>query len=280
MGKTRSAGNLVSENILSVDIVNDRVGIGTTIPTATLNVAGIVSATSFYGDGINLTNTGSTLSAASGSQRIVLTSQTSGTMTASSTDADITFDSNSNTLNTVGLSASGIATAATLNTTTLNATTGNIVTGVVTTLSGTNSTYASSTVTNLNVTGVTTTGFLSGAELINYSEALYAFGNTGATPSFALRNGNFITATLNANITSMTFDLTGCPTTTASFGFTLVLTNDGTAGRTITWPGAVKWPNASVPVRTTTANRSDIYTFFTYDAGTSWWGNLSLYNFA
>ena len=52
--KTRNTGNLVSENNIFVDIPNDRVGIGSTQPTSTLNVAGIVSATSFYGDGSNL----------------------------------------------------------------------------------------------------------------------------------------------------------------------------------------------------------------------------------
>ena len=55
--KTRQAANLVSEtpnNIFS-DIDTGRVGIGSTQPTATLNVAGVVSATSYYGDGSNLT---------------------------------------------------------------------------------------------------------------------------------------------------------------------------------------------------------------------------------
>ena len=40
--------------VLKVDNPNQRVGIGTTAPTATLGVAGIVSATAFYGDGSNL----------------------------------------------------------------------------------------------------------------------------------------------------------------------------------------------------------------------------------
>ena len=61
---------------------------------------GIVSAIAFYGDGSNLTNTGATLSAASGVERLVTTQLTSGTMVDAATDADLTFDANTNTLNT------------------------------------------------------------------------------------------------------------------------------------------------------------------------------------
>ena len=66
-----------------------------------------ISAVSFTGDGANLTNTGSTLSAASGTQRVVLTSLTSGQMTTTATDADITFDASTNTLNVANISSSG-----------------------------------------------------------------------------------------------------------------------------------------------------------------------------
>ena len=58
-----------------------------------------VTATNFIGNGAQLTNTGATLSAASGSQRVVLTSLTSGTMTTAATDGDLTFDASTNTLN-------------------------------------------------------------------------------------------------------------------------------------------------------------------------------------
>ena len=69
--------------------------------------SGIVSATAFYGDGSNLDNTGATLNAASGIERIVTTQLTSGTMVDAATDADLTFDAGNNTLNTYNLKVSG-----------------------------------------------------------------------------------------------------------------------------------------------------------------------------
>jgi hypothetical protein len=91
-------------SVLGVSTFNGIVQVGAAI---TLYPAtGIISATSFYGDGASLTNTGSTLSAASGTQRVVLTSLTSGTMVTSSTDGDLTFDAATNTLSVIAISAS------------------------------------------------------------------------------------------------------------------------------------------------------------------------------
>ena len=87
-----------------VKIYDDlNVGTGVTI----YGNAGIVSATSFFGDGSNLTNTGATLSATSGVERLVTTQLTSGTMVDAATDADLTFDAGTNTLNTQNIKISG-----------------------------------------------------------------------------------------------------------------------------------------------------------------------------
>jgi hypothetical protein len=67
MGKSRDTANLVSYLNLSVDITNDRVGIGSTVPsqkldvTGNVRVVGIVTATSFEGSGANLTGIVNTL---------------------------------------------------------------------------------------------------------------------------------------------------------------------------------------------------------------------------
>jgi len=57
MSRARDLSRLSSPSVFSVDATdasNNKVGVGSTNPTAKLNVAGIVSATAFYGDGSNL----------------------------------------------------------------------------------------------------------------------------------------------------------------------------------------------------------------------------------
>ena len=109
MTRAVTLANLVTDDTLTVDNVTDRVGIGTTTPSAQFQVgtgvsvygnSGIVSATTYYGSGANLTGitAGATLSAGSGAQRVVVTSLTSGTMTSAATDAELTYNSTSNTL--------------------------------------------------------------------------------------------------------------------------------------------------------------------------------------
>ncbi len=54
MSRARNLGNLGNKNLITGDPNTTRVGIGSTNPVTTLNVAGIVSATSYFGDGSNL----------------------------------------------------------------------------------------------------------------------------------------------------------------------------------------------------------------------------------
>jgi len=91
-----------------------KVGIGTTdaqsyslFVVGDTNITGVVSATQFIGDGSNLANTGATLSAAAGTQRLIVSSLTSGTMVDAATDSDLTFNAATNTLNTDNLVVAG-----------------------------------------------------------------------------------------------------------------------------------------------------------------------------
>ena len=166
MTRARDLARFANANAISVD-TNLNVGIGSTTPDAKLDVVGIISATSFYGDGSNLTNTGSTLSAASGTQRVVVTSQTTGTMTASATDGDLTFDASTNTL---AIPSVIVGTAVTINSSGINAAAG-IITASSFVGSGTN-------LTGLPSAGV---GIQSASSVIGYGFTTLNFIGTGNT---------------------------------------------------------------------------------------------------
>jgi len=105
MTRARELSKLANDAVFSVD-ANNNIGVNSTTPDAKFDVVGVVSATTFYGDGSNLSGitAGATLSAGSGSQRVVVTSLTSGTMTAAATDAELTYNSDTDTLSATNFS--------------------------------------------------------------------------------------------------------------------------------------------------------------------------------
>jgi len=114
MTRARELSKLGNTNIINVDS-SYNVGIGSLTPDAKLDVIGIISATSFSGDGSELTGivAGADLSPGSGAQRVVVTSKTSGTMDTAATDANLSWNSTTNTLSAPTLSGNITGTAAT-----------------------------------------------------------------------------------------------------------------------------------------------------------------------
>ena len=99
MTRARDLAKLANPEVFSVDSSNN-VGVNSLTPDAKLDVVGVISATEYYGDGSNLTGiiAGATLSASNGTQRLVVTSQTTGSMTQAATNSDITCDTGSSVL--------------------------------------------------------------------------------------------------------------------------------------------------------------------------------------
>jgi hypothetical protein len=118
---------------------------------------------------------------------------------------------------------------------------------------------------------ITAAGF---TQPVAYADTVVALGNTGTATTINLQSGNVFTATLTGNCT---FTLSN-PIATGSSSFTLILTNDGTAGRTVAWSGgSFVFPGGAAALsRTTTANAVDVWVFFTPNGGTTWYGNIAM----
>lgn len=103
---------------------------------------------------------------------------------------------------------------------------------------------------------------LTNPTVTNYTETAYT-ANSSTAITLALTNGTvqIITLTGNATITM--------PTAAAGKSFLLILRQDATGSRTVTWT-TVNWPSATAPTITATASKQDIYSFFS--DGVSWYG--------
>lgn len=105
-----------------------------------------------------------------------------------------------------------------------------------------------------------------GNDALNPTENVNAVGTSGTTQTLPDVTSNTIhRITLSANCT-LTF-----PTAAAGKNFTVVLVQDATGSRTVTWPGTVLWPGGTTPTLTTAASKRDVFTFLCAD-GTNWLG--------
>ena len=175
------------------------------------------------------------------------------TLTASTTDGDVTIQGNG-----TGTVAIGDNTA---------------ITGTVNATGGWSGTFTASGIQTLAAAIAGADNQIGRVNLIDYGIITNAIGSTGGgTQDIDLTLGNSVSATVDTSGNTFTFSN---PTASDEFcGFTLVLTNGGS--QTVTWPGTVDWAAATAP--TLTASGVDILVFFTVDGGTIWHGMVSSTN--
>ena len=121
---------------------------------------------------------------------------------------------------------------------------------------------------NLNVSGnvsFTSNIKLAGnGQLVNYRDKVLALGSTGGSIAFDVSQAPTYTLTLTSNLSG---SFSNMP---AGSSLTLVITQDGTGGRTQSWTG-VKWAGGSSTL-STSAGAIDIINF--YFDGTNYYGSL------
>jgi len=266
MTRARDLARIANSNALTIDS-SGNVGIGSTVPTSKLSVVGVVSATSFFGSGVNLTGISSVSFATtsfglSGSPNITV-----GTIAATS------------------LNASGVATATTF----VGALTGN-ATGLSgspnITVTGVNAsgvvTATSFSGSGANLTGISSVSFattsfgLSGSPAILVSSVgintttiptkLYVQGNAASnivtltdgatiTPDFTLGNNFQVTIAASRTIANPT------GVTTGQSGV-IFIQEDGTGGYTVGWGTSWDFASSTAPTLITTASALNALPYF------------------
>ena len=102
----------------------------------------------------------------------------------------------------------------------------------------------------------------------DYSESYTATSGQG-TVDLDMVDGNVFQHTASGG--NVTFTFSNPSASGTSCAFTLKWIQDS-SDRTATWPASVDWAAATAPTLTSGSGKVDIFTFFTVDAGTTWYG--------
>jgi hypothetical protein len=233
----------------------------------------------------------STLTGATLASNVLASSLTSvGTLTSLAVTGDLTVDTSTlkvdSTNNRVGvvnaspaytLDVGGNANVSTGSTYKVNG---------VDTLSATTlgSAVAASSLTSVGtLTALTMGGTVSMADNVIGRPRFTDYAETYTTPAISsgtltlnIENGNVFRVSRNANISTLT--ISNPSGTGNACSFTLIFDANGTS-YTVTYPAAVKWPAGTAPTITTTSGRSDMFVFYTNNAGTTWYAMTVAQNF-
>jgi hypothetical protein len=116
--------------------------------------------------------------------------------------------------------------------------------------------------TGLAVFGTTPT-------LTGLREAYSAVTSSSGTATLDFETATVFQLTLSEDVT--TFTWSNAPTSGTAFGFTLKVIQDST-DRAIAFPASVDWPGGIAPTLSSGSGDVDVFTFFTIDGGTTYYG--------
>jgi hypothetical protein len=140
-------------------------------------------------------------------------------------------------------------------------------TGVATFLGTPSSANLAAALTDKTGTGLAVFGTT--PTLTGLREAYSAVTSSSGTATLDFETATVFQLTLSEDVT--TFTWSNAPTSGTAFGFTLKVIQDSTA-RTIAFPASVDWPGGAAPTLSSGSGDVDVFTFFTIDGGTTYYG--------
>ena len=122
----------------------------------------------------------------------------------------------------------------------------------------------------INGSGIAAGVSLSYPTLTGVREAIVNLGAVSGSQTFNLQSGNIFQVKPNGAITVAPSNV---PSSGTFVGVLIRHEGDGTA-RTYTWPGTTKWAYGETPSMTSTNGKFDLVSLFTYDGGTTYFGQI------
>jgi hypothetical protein len=119
---------------------------------------------------------------------------------------------------------------------------------------------------------------LTGPELRDYCETSPAPTISSGTLTLDLETGSVFEVILTQNVTSVV--LAHPPAAGRAGSCSIILRQDATGGRTLSWPTSIKWAGGAPPPITTAAGAVDVFGLITRDGGQNWFGFPAGQNFS
>lgn len=106
----------------------------------------------------------------------------------------------------------------------------------------------------------------------------YIFENLDVSGSVTanLDVSNWFKYTLTGSAGNRQITFTNAPAAGTGFTVTLIILQDGSGGKTPTFANTIYWAGGQVPPATTAASARDLWTFTTYDGGSTFLGTLAV----
>lgn len=118
---------------------------------------------------------------------------------------------------------------------------------------------------------------LSAPILVDYGEKWQTLTSSSGAVTFNMNTANHASLTLSENVTSFTFSNW---TATGNLAGRVLRVIQGASAYTITWPAAVKWSGGVTPSLSSTNGAIDVFTFLSFDGGSTIYGIVTGQAFA
>lgn len=121
---------------------------------------------------------------------------------------------------------------------------------------------------------ISVVGVLKHSEIRDYSETVAMNATATGAVTIDYDNGNIHQLTLTGDISGLT--ISNPPGSGKAGNLSLLLIQDATGGRTISWPASVQWVGGNAPTLSSSANAVDMVNLVTTDGGTHYYATALL----